>query len=357
MTSDKIMNYEDILEKFNMNQLAEICRKFSLSGYSKFKKAELVKFIKESVFDRELFEKIIMSMHRKNLDYLRTADLVQNNANDLDLLEQAQYSFAIIDTKTSEGFIAKDIQDFCNEIFTEELEKKYNFFRSVITYSRALTELWGIVPTDKLIEVYNKQNVEKITLEDIIKAEECSRCSNDCYYFYDEKNNELVHESLRVYESDDAERLRKNQKDKPFYVPDKMQLIQYSDANYFDKDESFGDMVDFILRNFNCDYGVAYTLTDEINLMARMNCSFEDIMYYIDSMGIEMKDEDITEKFMQKYFHVYVNSRLWENRGYTTEELKTLKGNGNLVVNHKKVGRNDPCPCGSGKKYKKCCGK
>ena len=28
------------------------------------------------------------------------------------------------------------------------------------------------------------------------------------------------------------------------------------------------------------------------------------------------------------------------------------------VVNKgKKIGRNDPCPCGSGKKYKKCCGK
>ncbi|HHW57491.1 MAG TPA: preprotein translocase subunit SecA [Clostridia bacterium] len=26
------------------------------------------------------------------------------------------------------------------------------------------------------------------------------------------------------------------------------------------------------------------------------------------------------------------------------------------VVKQKKVGRNDPCPCGSGKKYKKCCG-
>jgi uncharacterized protein YecA (UPF0149 family) len=23
----------------------------------------------------------------------------------------------------------------------------------------------------------------------------------------------------------------------------------------------------------------------------------------------------------------------------------------------RKVGRNEPCPCGSGKKYKKCCGK
>lgn len=27
------------------------------------------------------------------------------------------------------------------------------------------------------------------------------------------------------------------------------------------------------------------------------------------------------------------------------------------VIRDKKIGRNDPCPCGSGKKYKKCCGK
>ena len=31
---------------------------------------------------------------------------------------------------------------------------------------------------------------------------------------------------------------------------------------------------------------------------------------------------------------------------------------GNKTVRKgKKVGRNDPCPCGSGKKYKKCCGR
>jgi uncharacterized protein YecA (UPF0149 family) len=27
-----------------------------------------------------------------------------------------------------------------------------------------------------------------------------------------------------------------------------------------------------------------------------------------------------------------------------------------IVVKEKEPGRNDPCPCGSGKKYKKCCG-
>ena len=32
-------------------------------------------------------------------------------------------------------------------------------------------------------------------------------------------------------------------------------------------------------------------------------------------------------------------------------------GAGTYRRSEPKVGRNDPCPCGSGKKYKKCCGK
>ena len=32
------------------------------------------------------------------------------------------------------------------------------------------------------------------------------------------------------------------------------------------------------------------------------------------------------------------------------------KKSGTVVVG-KKTGRNDPCPCGSGKKYKHCCGR
>ena len=33
-----------------------------------------------------------------------------------------------------------------------------------------------------------------------------------------------------------------------------------------------------------------------------------------------------------------------------------VDGRGISPVTSQKVGRNDPCPCGSGKKYKKCCG-
>ena len=38
------------------------------------------------------------------------------------------------------------------------------------------------------------------------------------------------------------------------------------------------------------------------------------------------------------------------------ELYKQQKASG-TIVKGPKIGRNDPCPCGSGLKYKKCCGK
>jgi preprotein translocase subunit SecA len=58
-------------------------------------------------------------------------------------------------------------------------------------------------------------------------------------------------------------------------------------------------------------------------------------------------------------------SKLQYSGGERPEQFKQLQTNKSSgeesspkpVVNKNQVGRNDPCPCGSGKKYKKCCGK
>lgn len=39
------------------------------------------------------------------------------------------------------------------------------------------------------------------------------------------------------------------------------------------------------------------------------------------------------------------------------KELYKKQKSSTTVVKEKEIGRNEPCPCGSGKKYKKCCGK
>jgi preprotein translocase subunit SecA len=48
----------------------------------------------------------------------------------------------------------------------------------------------------------------------------------------------------------------------------------------------------------------------------------------------------------------------WDNL-FTEEEQRELymeQKKAHTIVRSEKIGRNEPCPCGSGKKYKKCCG-
>ena len=60
--------------------------------------------------------------------------------------------------------------------------------------------------------------------------------------------------------------------------------------------------------------------------------------------GIERQEEEVKE-MREKQQQDYMMSR-----GEDQAESKTIRHQKD------KVGRNDPCPCGSGKKYKKCCG-
>jgi len=55
--------------------------------------------------------------------------------------------------------------------------------------------------------------------------------------------------------------------------------------------------------------------------------------------------------------HLYVLPQ-WDNIFTKAEQDKLYKEQkmSRTVVKGEKIGRNDPCPCGSGKKYKKCCG-
>ena len=60
---------------------------------------------------------------------------------------------------------------------------------------------------------------------------------------------------------------------------------------------------------------------------------------------VRIQKEEEVEEIRQKQKQDYILSR-----GEDTPANQTIKRES------KKVGRNDPCPCGSGKKYKKCCG-
>lgn len=85
---------------------------------------------------------------------------------------------------------------------------------------------------------------------------------------------------------------------------------------------------------------------------------------------IETMDEDTEVSLAfdkEKLYKNMVDARaewLYElpqwNDIYDEETRKRLfleQRKSGTIRKEKKIGRNDPCPCGSGKKYKKCCGR
>jgi len=65
--------------------------------------------------------------------------------------------------------------------------------------------------------------------------------------------------------------------------------------------------------------------------------------------------EEIQEDIIRYVFHVTVMERPEEREDLVENRYEEEAQHGPARANN--IGRNDPCPCGSGKKYKKCCGK
>lgn len=64
--------------------------------------------------------------------------------------------------------------------------------------------------------------------------------------------------------------------------------------------------------------------------------------------GVNIENETELNKFMHLYNLQQLAELKKDDKTVSLPEFIPKKG---------KIGRNDPCPCGSGKKYKKCCGK
>lgn len=114
------------------------------------------------------------------------------------------------------------------------------------------------------------------------------------------------------------------------------------------------------------------------DLAAKYNTDSQTFMGFLDGINESIEMAQDLEKIEED---TQINIKIdWEKLYFNMVEveahwLSSLKGwddildsnlrkkiqrdhnKSKIVVKEDKVGRNDPCPCGSGKKYKKCCGK
>lgn len=72
---------------------------------------------------------------------------------------------------------------------------------------------------------------------------------------------------------------------------------------------------------------------------------FIDIAKRMEKDGVDFKSIRQMKKWMKNH-----ETELRAENGTAPAKVETVVHQG------PRIGRNDPCPCGSGKKYKKCCG-
>ena len=156
--------------------------------------------------------------------------------------------------------------------------------------------------------------------------------------------SELVEEALKLYRSKDglfaslpgapADAMRK---------VEKKILLEEVDRHWMEHLEAMDDLKEYVGLN-------SYAQRDPVAIYRLESADMFDEMI-----------EDIKDCTVRKVLSVVPRLSSTER----TQTIKVARANATNIAPtekpspvkaQKKVGRNDPCPCGSGKKYKKCCG-
>lgn len=223
------------------------------------------------------------------------------------------------------------------------------------SYARAAVNLYGIISRDDFIDIFNKQNVDQTSSEEIYILLLPLVLKSGWYGFYKEY---IVHYWF-FDDFDQADYLLKHQADKPRYIPEKTELLKYVMEDYADNDHWWN------VRRFMWDvFGYSKDTSEgyeEVRNYITYGDGIRELGFILDRHNLIFSGEEQLQEFIDRIMNAKNNTRIWENNGYTPSEIHEIisRRNQNIIkfptLQRPKIGRNDLCPCGSGKKYKKCC--
>lgn len=284
-------------------------------------------------------------------------------------------------------------------------------------YFDAFSNLYGIMPLYRAFRIIRKQNPElALTEEEFLSFSDKMEQEEHYYIIASEEEiydnveeqtppmkREIISEYL--YAVDDFEsyaELKAEQEGKPFYIPEREELLKYQDDGYVEETKEVLALGAFLRDKLKLKR--ANDVLSDLILAARSEDHDPQMVISeverLAGRGCFGSVERINE-FFQYYFAMCNSTRIPSNRGFTPNEMQERlggppcaiefgpnisrslqKGEMNIGelrlgifgsdvpmpwkasmlndlerVEQKKPGRNDPCPCGSGKKYKRCCGR
>ncbi|MGO0059398.1 SEC-C metal-binding domain-containing protein [Brevibacillus fluminis] len=220
-----------------------------------------------------------------------------------------------------------------------------------IKLAQGLVFYYGCLETSHLIEMVQRYSGMQLSMED------CSVLLKGAEILYDEIQIEgTTVSNVLVDRPQDVLAQHRARPDLDYYPFSKAQLLQAGEPGYEDRNASFRSFVQFIKANYQVTTLEAEELVGECVYDIQLGVAVNDIMAVLQSQ-LEIDDIGLLHGFMGQLAALNNDTRQWALKGYTPNELSSHqpRHSAATALSSRKVGRNDPCPCGSGKKFKKCC--
>ena len=359
------LSLKDVFSNYTKENMVTIAKLHGFSRYSKFKKKELAEWLANHLLDTVYMKQMLESVTRDEIQHFEAA------MNGCELISEELVSeslflctYGAYNSYLGTLQVPKDVKEKYQKIFTPDFRKSLEKDWRLTDYCDSAVYLYGIVPVSKLVDIYQHYEGEMIT--------------EDAIYAMAEKfdggigggvlQGDMLMED-QFLEQDFCRAVLKDQKDIPYYMPkDKEEFLMYGEKECQEPDGHTERFSEYLQERYGMEDYEALMVFYEIQEAVRANYQIPVLMEILrDILGDfhknlngakKIKEAEDQLKNLQNY------TRAIRYRGHTRKEyidmqIPERKQGGKVIAfpGSKKVYPNDPCPCGSGKKYKKCCGK
>lgn len=245
-------------------------------------------------------------------------------------------------------------------------------------YAIAAVELYGLISLRDLVNIYNNfcdKDKDRTDVDELYILLLPCVLKDHQYFFYD---GYICHPLFGLNE-DFISYILSEQAGKPRFIPPKEDFLSHGDPmknlseKWIEAFQLLGHCIPLdIDGHFNIDEKSKYLFADfmEVVLFSRMIFSVDLISDFLKVQGLVFSSGENIEAFLSLVIAAHNESCSWGNKGYAPKDLHSpdrryMDSQGLMLpedqpgemVFHQRVqlGRNDPCICGSGKKYKECC--
>ena len=319
-------------------------------------------------------------------------------------LHESDYAFL---NKREQLDVPIDVKIAYEKLNTPEFRKyarKMSWLSQCLDFGEAF---YGVFDKDVLRKVFNVRKGYHISEEELEKL--CNEFPDDMTECHMEEGQRFIVAEYLAY-SDRYKDLLDIQAGKDFYIPNEQEVRDYARNLYLSQKPAYQNFREFLQHEIGMTYDEADAEALETWDKIQFDIDFTEIVQYIIDVYEDLLDGTKIEKIIQLLQEVNNNTRMRIHRGHTpnemmrkgmeedrfsqkpivvpgsteaanllksaSEELKEMgvcvdfDSNAVIVPNNfsqnnvsgqaansiKKIYPNDLCPCGSGKKFKKCCG-